>query len=1215
MFGLTIKHHFSPIALQSFLSDKRHTELVDLLSDLGRVHLANSVDELIAYRFLFGSMVYLLCAQTHTQPSSHSRAKRQQILACFQTILPDEYRGTSDQLIDMIEDGVTEYLRKEQVDTAVLRDQVVSPGGVTERIKPMLDYDHLQVGDITRCLEDISLDRLQLYIAHHIRILSAQSHGTHWGQRPDVKLVEIFDSIVRLWPRWFSYLTLVNYLEKRPYAKPDSLGDTYKGALELWEKGRLTELMATPQELMDKRETHTQSFILWNVGPTKEAYQNLGLLHNCDTSDIPVCDLSAFDSANSSGRATAIMNFVSKARANADWLERCAVALGLDDLTRDESDRFYRFCVWWRTSIQDLPTRINVFLPFSHAHAIPFGLHVGCNLWPGIHTIASLRSLLIARILPFLESRASNNAHRAAAAAILARNMSHNIGSHVTPRTKLDDLKRRVREMLIQDDWWDGGDWNYKAFPIIEKLKDRLDDYIQRKAEFIAEFSTDPLISTRGAWFFKEVIQPLIDNTALMDTLAANEGFTYKDYLTPRLVIQCWYAMKNGERQNIKATYCSDWVSDEELDWTNEMLGAPYAMRHIDFATKELYSKTPKNDVRVSLPGPVGDMAVYSILENVIRNAAKHGSKDRGPADDRKPLVVNVMIDEGCVTGPNCTITVWDNLSDPRNKIKDIDLQDIDLRDKMHKLVGMDIIDADGQLRKEAWGTAEMALCANLLQRHPPGVAHSIPCLEVLDLDHSEDDNGKCLTYKFEIPKARTAVFFGWDSDEIAKGQEATLASAGFLLRSVEELTAHTETILPACDFAVINAEKISASGLTAIYNTQRHRIPFRIIFVGAPEFYDAAVGDCLKKRVARTDCPPEWKDSSRVTSWLWETWISHLRRGEQVGSDIYLQQKSTERPTKEWIDQANTYNGEIDEKGFSKLEAPLRVWAQDENNRIECFTKTKGVHSNERRVVVDRHGNLVHETGVGSQENDCSIIIDKSSTDFDALFNPSFAQPWTVPYELAEAGLLSVLVVDERIVQGALRDFEEMGAGKDAFRRAFTGNTQLPATAWHVARKAGVHVATRLVLNPAAQDQTRIFTIASRDWAQTVPSSEAPWTEISIEYSLTNNMLQVSKVTFVNQYKDRIDPDLVIVHQGVADCLNDKVDGLGKEFLEVLSQNHWLIVESGRGIPPEVEKTRHKFLTFSAIDRAFRNGRMAKLALTRVTMSATRHKVGGAHE
>lgn len=805
---------------------------------------------------------------------------------------------------------------------------------------------------------------------------------------------------------------------------------------------------------------------------------------------------------------------------------------------------------------------------------------------------------------------------RAAAAAILARNMSHNIGSHVTPRTKLDDLKRRVRELLIQDDWWDGGDWNYKAFPIIEGMKDRLDEYIQRKAEFIAEFSTDPLFSTRSAWFFKEVLQSLIDNTALMDTLAANEGFTYKDYRTSRLAIRCWYATKNGERQKIKATYCSDWVPDEELDWPEEMLGAPYAMRHIDFATKELYSKTSKDvpDVRVSLPGPVGDMAVYSILENVIRNAAKHGSKSRGgTANDRKQLVVNVLIDEGGITEPNCKVTVWDNLSDPQKPIKEKPLHE-----KMRELVGMDIIDADGQLRKEAWGTAEMVLGANLLQGHPPGVARSSPCLEVLGLDHSEDDNGKCLTYRFEIPKARTAVFFGWDSDEIAKDQEETLASAGFLLRSIDELTAHTETMLPACDFAVINAENLSASDRTAIFYAQRHRIPFRIIFVGAPEFDDAMNDDCLKKRVARTDCPPEWKESPQVTSWLWETWISHLRTGEPVGSDIYLQQKSTEQPTKEWIDQANTYNGEIDGEGFSSHDAPLRVWAHGEKNRIECYTKAKGVRPNERRVVADRHGNLVHETGVGSQENDRSIIIDKSSTDFDALFNPSFAQqPWTVPYELAEAGLLRVLVVDERIVQGALRDFEEMGAGKDAFRLAFTGNTQLPATAWHVARKAGVHVATHLVLKPAAntKDQDHIFTIASRDWTQTVPSSGSPWTEISIDYSLTNNALRVDKVTFANQYKDRIDPDLVVVHQGVADCLNDKVDGLGKEFLEVVSKNHWLIVESGRGIPPEVEETRHKFLTFSAIERAFRNGRMAKLALTRVTMSATRHKVGGAHE
>ena len=73
----------------------------------------------------------------------------------------------------------------------------------------------------------------------------------------------------------------------------------------------------------------------------------------------------------------------------------------------------------------------------------------------------------------------------------------------------------------------------------------------------------------------------------------------------------------------------------------------------------------PVPDVRVALPGPVGDMALYSILENVIRNAAKHGSKDRGTAEDRKALIVNLLIADGEVTDDDRTVTLSDNLSDP----------------------------------------------------------------------------------------------------------------------------------------------------------------------------------------------------------------------------------------------------------------------------------------------------------------------------------------------------------------------------------------------------------------------------------------------------------------------------------------------------------------------------------------------------------------------
>ena len=51
-----------------------------------------------------------------------------------------------------------------------------------------------------------------------------------------------------------------------------------------------------------------------------------------------------------------------------------------------------------------------------------------------------------------------------------------------------------------------------------------------------------------------------------------------------------------------------------------------------------------------------------------------------------------------------------------------------------------------------------------------------------------------------------------------------------------------------------------------------------------------------------------------------------------------------------------------------------------------------------------------------------------------------------------------------------------------------------------------------------------------------------------------------------------------------------------------------WIVLESGRGIPPSVKKMyNEKFISFSVLERAFRNGRVGKIGLTQALMELTR--------
>jgi len=65
--------------------------------------------------------------------------------------------------------------------------------------------------------------------------------------------------------------------------------------------------------------------------------------------------------------------------------------------------------------------------------------------------------------------------------------------------------------------------------------------------------------------------------------------------------------------------------------------------------------------------------------------------------------------------------------------------------------------------------------------------------------------------------------------------------------------------------------------------------------------------------------------------------------------------------------------------------------------------------------------------------------------------------------------------------------------------------------------------------------------------------------------------------------------PDLVVLHQGVVDLVRGRVGAdIATAFLNSLTAECWTVIESGRGIAPEVQESGEKFLSFSLIEHAF---------------------------
>jgi hypothetical protein len=72
-----------------------------------------------------------------------------------------------------------------------------------------------------------------------------------------------------------------------------------------------------------------------------------------------------------------------------------------------------------------------IYIPVYSGYLIPYSISIGITEWLGSSFIRNFKSFISSIVLPILEKQIQSHALRSAVAAIMSRNMSHNIGSHV----------------------------------------------------------------------------------------------------------------------------------------------------------------------------------------------------------------------------------------------------------------------------------------------------------------------------------------------------------------------------------------------------------------------------------------------------------------------------------------------------------------------------------------------------------------------------------------------------------------------------------------------------------------------------------------------------------------------------------------------------------------------------------------------------------------
>lgn len=269
-------------------------------------------------------------------------------------------------------------------------------------------------------------------------------------------------------------------------------------------------------------------------------------------------------------------------------------------------------------------------------------------------------------------------AMKSAVSTIMARNMSHNVGSHILDSLSTESISVSEDRVLFK--------------------------YIQQRMDYIAQISTEIPEWTSSAWFVSNIMRGFYKQKHLLDYIAKSEGLS-------------GYYWGEEEKDN-KIIIKLETKDNDRGEW-------------ITIIPKE-DSVSNMKDIQLAIPGGViGYHAFYTILENIIRNSAKHDWSKEKQGNLEITIQIEDSPDEDYVLFrifDNVTNVYKDSEADGNSlveQLKDVlredfcnDKQKMPLHQKINCYLVDSLIDeGSGNLKRENWGIAEMEISAGYLNQ------------------------------------------------------------------------------------------------------------------------------------------------------------------------------------------------------------------------------------------------------------------------------------------------------------------------------------------------------------------------------------------------------------------------------------------------------------------------------------------------------------------
>lgn len=751
---------------------------------------------------------------------------------------------------------------------------------------------------------------------------------------------------------------------------------------------------------------------------------------------------------------------------------------------------------------------------------------------------------------------------RTAIAAIMSREDSHNIGSHVLASLNQDVIRNRPFDV------------------------ERLMNYIQQRWDFIAGIIPGYPGWSEPLFFFSEILNGFFEQGLLIDYLIKDDGvggniirfhIKYKTRsitFVKRLFVRLG---KNGQREeeevelNVEDIKNLENYDKERIKKITKIkeLGNGIEIKEIEVKFVSELSKdgnpeeTEIEDFLVDIPGGVvGCHAFYCILENIMRNAAKHSYK--GKTGTFFEIFINIVSIEDDSGNSNLfSITIFDNCSKENDHFKIANIQ-VKLKE--------DLVDRKGEIVSKDWGIQVIKLGAKYLRS---------PCEEdtiTVDALTEEKKDGKYLAYKFKIRKPRLVTVADYNAcvpeKDLAKGIKTKSVKDN---RDLENLV---KDFFPQLLIILPKEDENEIKKILNFLAENNLKFPARILLCGSNEDHAKQIKKTLctleKDRIIpKRRCfvgiwwnPKKWKEKFIIRAY--KEWVCSFGKIENSINIVAYFDRIEDHPCfKRWTKLCDKTLEEFELENSIKLS----IYGKGKNGNdkaIKVVGEEFNINNHKNIILFDNHGKLGNETvtisdGNGSEKalklkDGClhyhSIGSDSRSgfnnrCIFDTLTNvsPGFSGVFALLL-LIESAITKVLVIDERVAKSLVQNISQSQELKEKYIQPNNRLDSLQASGCFVPFFLRWHDRSKCLIKEYNEEIQRI--------ASDNKKKEGLWFDsngLKIEILKNKRIEQIPEV------------DFVVIHRGIFETFLKEVNvdiNTFTNFCKNISPK--LLITSGRG-------------------------------------------------